>query len=912
MRVQRIVLLVTLLSGMGLGHSCWAQPTVYTDEQAYLNALANLGVVQRSDGFENDNYWGLLETDTAPDVTSKGITWSALGGGVRLNHGIRNTGSWGLAPSPPATPVNGFTGANTGPQTMYGFGGWVRSGNTSDIFLYLNGSSTSIHDAGVGSTYTFMGVIDPGGIQSFQFATEAVAPGDPAKEIYLDKFTFGFDVAPPVRDPGIEWASGGGGTYGNGANWTGGAMPTSANNARFDLGSASPYTVNFAQNRTASQAIVGNDQVTFDLGTHQFDLTQTNITRESLIVGEIGGDSGIASIENGTVMGANVVVAHSSGSNGQLTLQNGGNLSLSGAMRIGSGGTGTLNVLGGSQVSSNRGIIGQLNGTGVANIDGPGAQWTVPFTSRLDIGLGGTGTLNVTNAASVSAGAVSLGRKAGNGLPNEPTGAGTLNVSGGGTTLSFSTLDVAVDGAGSATISAGAQATGSNIFLGTGTNASMTVDGAGSLLKANIGGASRGTLVVGRGNTLRANNNSNVHTTVLNITGGGLVESEETYIGSDNLNGVSNGDGVININGVGSTWRSTQNTFIGYHANGTVNVTNGGMAETGQTFIGRFTSVNAHTGFGTRGIVNVDGTGSQFLSNTSIWVGLPNDSGFYSPGSYQSEGILNVSNGGQVQTAVGLMLADRKKASGIVNIDGAGSEITTGFVYLGNPSTSTTAYDSSASLSISNGSTLNVLGFDDGGGGPLRYIDINHGNIDLDGGAIHSAELNIYGGSLIPHNDPSLIGDDSATLTGVGLIFGDVKNWGGTIAPGHSAGTLQIDGNLTQAIDGMLAMEIGGFQQGSEYDFMDVSGTATLNGLLDVSLINGFSPLAGDTFDVLTAASIDPTGLALSGVPGFSWSVVSGGNGQILRLSASAIPEPSALGVCMVVGLFALLRRRRS
>ncbi len=53
----------------------------------------------------------------------------------------------------------------------------------------------------------------------------------------------------------------------------------------------------------------------------------------------------------------------------------------------------------------------------------------------------------------------------------------------------------------------------------------------------------------------------------------------------------------------------------------------------------------------------------------------------------------------------------------------------------------------------------------------------------------------------------------------------------------------------------MLNIEIGGTSPGTGYDQLVITGTATLGGTLNVSLINGFTPASGDTFQILTFAS---------------------------------------------------------
>jgi hypothetical protein len=88
-------------------------------------------------------------------------------------------------------------------------------------------------------------------------------------------------------------------------------------------------------------------------------------------------------------------------------------------------------------------------------------------------------------------------------------------------------------------------------------------------------------------------------------------------------------------------------------------------------------------------------------------------------------------------------------------------------------------------------------------------------------------------------------------LSGNGLVGANVVNHG-VVSPGTSAGLLTIDGNYLQDI-GKLAIEVGGTNAGRHFDWLNVVGTAVLGGILDVDLINGFSPAVGSSFRILTA-----------------------------------------------------------
>ena len=74
--------------------------------------------------------------------------------------------------------------------------------------------------------------------------------------------------------------------------------------------------------------------------------------------------------------------------------------------------------------------------------------------------------------------------------------------------------------------------------------------------------------------------------------------------------------------------------------------------------------------------------------------------------------------------------------------------------------------------------------------------------------------------------------------------------------PGGSlAGIVAIGSNYTQSAAGRLNLQLGGLLPGSQFDKLDIVGGATLGGTLSLSLINGFSPSLGDSFQVLTFGS---------------------------------------------------------
>jgi len=94
-------------------------------------------------------------------------------------------------------------------------------------------------------------------------------------------------------------------------------------------------------------------------------------------------------------------------------------------------------------------------------------------------------------------------------------------------------------------------------------------------------------------------------------------------------------------------------------------------------------------------------------------------------------------------------------------------------------------------------------------------------------------------------------------LQGFGTITGNLSNTGGTIMPGTpgAAGILTVTGNYSDP-QALLDIQIGGQSPGTELSQLKVLGDASLGGTLDVSLINGFTPVTDDIFVILTSGGL--------------------------------------------------------
>ncbi|MDZ4804357.1 MAG: CARDB domain-containing protein [Candidatus Eisenbacteria bacterium] len=102
-------------------------------------------------------------------------------------------------------------------------------------------------------------------------------------------------------------------------------------------------------------------------------------------------------------------------------------------------------------------------------------------------------------------------------------------------------------------------------------------------------------------------------------------------------------------------------------------------------------------------------------------------------------------------------------------------------------------------------------------------------------------------------NDTTGVIQGSGTFATTGFIFTN----SGAVNPGTSPGLLTVSGAFPQSASGELNMELGGLTAGTTYDRLAVSGAVTIDGTLNVSLINGFTPSLGDSFRVVTAGSVN-------------------------------------------------------
>jgi hypothetical protein len=137
----------------------------------------------------------------------------------------------------------------------------------------------------------------------------------------------------------------------------------------------------------------------------------------------------------------------------------------------------------------------------------------------------------------------------------------------------------------------------------------------------------------------------------------------------------------------------------------------------------------------------------------------------------------------------------------------------------------------------------------------------NSGLLEVFNGALaFQGALTQAQGTTVIDSGATIIGPNlnvlGGTVSGSGTLNANVVNTGGTISPGGGVGSLVMGQgqNYQQGASASLSVELGGTNSGVNYDQFAVGGSASLDGQLLVSLVNGFIPSPGQTFQVLRSS----------------------------------------------------------
>jgi T5SS/PEP-CTERM-associated repeat protein len=382
---------------------------------------------------------------------------------------------------------------------------------------------------------------------------------------------------------------------------------------------------------------------------------------------------------------------------------------------------------------------------------------------------------------------------------SNPLGVGTVTLAGSGSEWSNSgSLSVGFFGEGTLTVEAGARVSNTSGTIGgvAGSTGTATVRGAGSTWAngdfLRVGDEGEGTL---------------------RILSGGTVTNGDGRVAAG-----PGSTGEVVVRGAGSTWTNLATLNVGSIGTGTLSIEMGGRVTNTSASIGSTSSAD--------GTVTVTGAGSTWVNSGELRVG--------SSGS----GELSIQAGGSVASASGVVAATGSSV-GRVTVTGNGSNwaINGRLSIAGNVASGTNG--GTAFVNIQPGGRIDVA---------QDITLFPNSQLTLEGGTLATTAINFEGGGQINWT--------SGTLH-VGVYEGNLTNPAvGTLAPGRSAGSTVILGNYTQQAGATLAIEIGGTATATQFDFVDVTGTAILGGELQLELINDFVPGPMDQFIILNANNL--------------------------------------------------------
>ena len=375
-------------------------------------------------------------------------------------------------------------------------------------------------------------------------------------------------------------------------------------------------------------------------------------------------------------------------------------------------------------------------------------------------------------------------------------------------------------------------------------------------------------------------------------TAGGIQIGAYDYGSSSYVGGLS-GTGSITVAGTGGVGFNTDNSAF----SGSITDANGDLGVGSNNALG-----------GSSSTTTIQNGGSIIVClGESLPVSLPNNFNLSGSGDGTNAPLTLTSCGGPVQSPTVTLSGAITLGS---NVQVGGSSGTPILDLTGTLSGAyTLSVASGSTVTLQNNTTSNTSSTPGGSqAGALQVVTVaagdNQPTLAVNVGANQEYIINGERGFTSVYN--------GGLLKGTGSVAGlDVTGSTSTVSPGDAPGCLTVNGNLSES--GIYQAEIGGTTACSGYDQLDVTGTVTLNngatpptpGTLDVSLINGFVPKAGQTFEIINNEGNSTISGTFSGLPEGSEITVSGvvfkisyvgGTGNDVVLTVVSVPKTPDTG----------------
>ncbi len=550
---------------------------------------------------------------------------------------------------------------------------------------------------------------------------------------------------------------------------------------------------------------------------------------------------------------------------------------------------------GGNTGSSNFGVdlfgpstIQTTGATGTVTVQGTGGTGS----GGLDIGVfieqngnfqnglvtSGGGNVSVTGqGGAAGTGASNIGIEVQGGTI-KAGGLGTVTVNGtGGASTGNSNVGVLVNFPSTSTITSGGGAV-SVTGTGGGTGASASNVGVGVDQGTISAGGSGTVTVVGTHGDVGGTGNSNVGIEVSGAVGTpGIVTSNS---GDISLNGQGQGGTTgygVYLNNGDVTAPGAHNVTItssSVYGNGLISSTSGsigitataGMEGSASTGGAGVISLSAGSGgIGGSSLIpfvvsgnNLDattsGNGNEFLTTTgSITIDAT--------GLNAGTGTVNL-DGGTFTLGGSNRINDNTKlnVNGSTFAIGAFSETVATVTLTSDSITGTTGVLTSTNTIQTESGTISAIL-----AGTNGLTQSTAGTTTLSASNLYTGTTTLNGGTLLV--DGAITGavmvNAAGTLGGHGSV-GAVTDQG-AVSPGDSPGILTINGNYSQT--GSLTDEMQGTVPGTGYDQLIINGSVSLGGALNPSLLGGFLPSLGNSFQLITNDGTDAVDGTFAGLP---------------------------------------------
>jgi hypothetical protein len=128
----------------------------------------------------------------------------------------------------------------------------------------------------------------------------------------------------------------------------------------------------------------------------------------------------------------------------------------------------------------------------------------------------------------------------------------------------------------------------------------------------------------------------------------------------------------------------------------------------------------------------------------------------------------------------------------------------------------------------------------------------------------------------------------------------------GNLSPGHSVGQVVLN-NVTLTSGMTTFMELGGTSAGAS-DHIILEGLTTVDGALDVTLLDSFAPREGDTFDLFDGTMNGR--FSSTNLPSLGGNLAWDASRLYADGTLTVVPEPATLGFLFLGAMGMILKRR--